>query len=431
MLKKDTFSLRPPMGWNSWDCYGAAVNEEQLLGNAQYVADNLREYGWEYITCDIQWYEPKAVSNFYNNFTELCMDEYSRLIPAENRFPSSAGGVGFKTIADKIHAMGLKFGIHIMRGIPRQAVHRNTALLGTDKTARDIAQGFSVCSWNTDMYGVNPNTEGAQQYYNSLFELYAQWGVDFVKVDDIANTEFKPHDPYSARREIEMIRKAIDSCGREMVLSLSPGPAVISEAFHLSQNANMWRMTGDFWDHWDKLKAMFERCEKWAPHVKEGCWPDCDMLPLGKISKNCSCLGDRDRYTSFTSDEQRTMLTLWSVFRSPLILGGELRENRPEDLEVITNRDILEINQYSSRNRQLTRTNKEAVWYCRDKKGNDVVALFNLTDEEREICLDLAEHSIEGPFTAFELWTKESFPAEKELRQILAPHSAKIFRLTK
>ena len=252
MLKKDTFAPRPPMGWNSWDCYGAAVNEEQLLGNAQYVADNLKEYGWEYITCDIQWYEPKATSNFYNNFTELCMDEYSRLIPAPNRFPSAADGAGFKVIADKIHDMGLKFGIHIMRGIPRQAVHLNTPIKGTDRTAREIASGFSVCAWNTDMYGVR-SCEGAQEYYNSIFELYASWGVDFVKVDDIANTEFKPHDPYSARNEIEMIRKAIDNCGRAIVLSLSPGPAVISEAFHLSQNANMWCMTGDFWDHWSKL----------------------------------------------------------------------------------------------------------------------------------------------------------------------------------
>ncbi len=430
MLKKDTFALRPPMGWNSWDCYGAAVNEEQLLGNAEYVRDNLKDYGWEYIVCDIQWYEPKATSNFYNNFTELCMDEYSRLIPAVNRFPSSAKGVGFKEIADKIHAMGLGFGIHIMRGIPRQAVHQNTPIKGTTKTARDIASGFSVCAWNTDMYGINARSEGAAEYYNSLFELYASWGVDFVKVDDIANTEFKPHDPYSAREEIELIRKAIDNCGRAMVLSLSPGPAVISEAFHLSQNANMWRMTGDFWDHWDKLYSMFERCEKWAPHVKEGCWPDCDMLPLGKISKNCSCLGDRDRYTNFTPDEQKTMLTLWSIFRSPLILGGELRENRPEDLEVITNKDIIEINQYSSENQQLRRTREEAVWTCLDKKGNRVIAMFNLSSEEREISLDLVKYGFEGSFTAYELWTKKEYEnITDELTLTVTPHGVKIISL--
>ena len=430
MLKKDTFAPRPPMGWNSWDCYGAAVNEEQLIGNAEYVRDNLKEYGWEYIVCDIQWYEPKATSNFYNNFTELCMDEYSRLIPAVNRFPSTADGVGFKAIADKIHDMGLKFGIHIMRGIPRQAVHQNTPIKGTDKKARDIASGFSVCSWNTDMYGIDHWKEGAQEYYNSLFELYASWGVDFVKVDDIANTEYKPHDPYSARGEIELIRNAIDNCGRAMVLSLSPGPAVVNEAFHLSQNANMWRMTGDFWDHWDKLYNMFERCEKWAPHVKTGCWPDCDMLPLGKISKNCSCLGDRDRYTNFTFDEQKTMLTLWAIFRSPLILGGELRENRPEDLEVITNKDIIGINQYSSCNQQLRRNRNEAVWTCLDKNGKRVVALFNLTDEEKEITVSLKEVGCHGDYMATELWTKETVRiTDGTVTEAVAPHGVKIFRI--
>ena len=431
MLKKDTFAIRPPMGWNSWDCYGAAVNEEQLIGNAEYVRDNLKEYGWEYIVCDIQWYEPKATSNFYNNFTELSMDEYSRLIPAVNRFPSTADGIGFKAIADKIHGMGLKFGIHIMRGIPRQAVHQNTPIKGTDKKARDIASGFSVCSWNTDMYGIDHRKEGAQEYYNSLFELYASWGVDFVKVDDIANTEYKPHDPYSARGEIELIRKAIDSCGRDMVLSLSPGPAVINEAFHLSQNANMWRMTGDFWDHWDKLYNMFERCEKWAPHVKTGCWPDCDMLPLGKISKNCSCLGDRDRYTNFTYDEQKTMLSLWAIFRSPLILGGELRENRPEDLEVITNKDIIAINQYSTENQQLRRNRDEAVWTCLDKDGKRVVALFNLSGEEKNISINLDFLGYSYDYTATELWTKETAKvSDGTLSHTVAPHGVKIYRLS-
>jgi hypothetical protein len=228
-----------------------------------------------------------------------------------------------------------------------------------------------------------------------------------------------------------MIRKAIDSCGREMVLSLSPGPAVISEAFHLSQNANMWRMTGDFWDHWDKLYAMFERCEKWAPHVKAGCWPDCDMLPLGKISKTCTCLGDRDRYTNFTPDEQKTMLTLWSVFRSPLILGGELRENRPEDLEVITNRDILEINQYSSENEQLFRSRTEAAWKCRDKKGNPVIALFNLSDEEKEIRADIMKYGFEGTYNATELWTKETASFDGTVSAVLRAHATAIYRLEK
>lgn len=144
------------MGWNSWDCYGAAVTEDIVRQNAEFMAKHLKQYGWEYIVVDIQWYEPKAVTHVYNPFTELCMDAYSRLIPDENRFPSSAGGKGFAPLAEYVHGLGLKFGIHIMRGIPRQAVHQNTGILGTDKTAREIAKTASICRWNTDMYGVDP-----------------------------------------------------------------------------------------------------------------------------------------------------------------------------------------------------------------------------------------------------------------------------------
>ena len=135
-----------PMGWNSWDCYGAAVNEETVRKNAEFMAKHLKQYGWEYITVDIQWSAPNAKNHDYDPFTELCMDEYSRLIPAENRFPSSAGGKGFAPLAEYVHSLGLKFGIHIMRGIPRQAVHRNTAIKGSDKTARQIAKTSSICA---------------------------------------------------------------------------------------------------------------------------------------------------------------------------------------------------------------------------------------------------------------------------------------------
>ena len=425
MREKDKLALTPPMGWNSWDCYGAAVNEEQLLGNAAYVRDHLKDCGWEYIVCDIQWYEPTAESNFYHPFAELCMDAFSRLQPAPNRFPR-----GFKAIADDIHAMGLKFGIHILRGIPRQAVHRNTKLLGTERTAREIAHPFSLCSWNTDMYGVDCSKDGAQAYYDSLFQLYAAWGVDFVKVDDIAVTEFRPDQPYSAALEIEAIRKAIDRCGRPMVLSLSPGPARTKDAAHLAENANMWRMTGDFWDHWDKLKAMFERCDAWNPYRAPGCWPDCDMLPLGKISKTCRSLGERDRYTNFTPDEQRTMLTLWCMFRSPLMLGGELRENRPEDLALLRNRALLSLNQNSSENRPLLHTDRAAVWACRDANGCAVIALFNLSDAAQTVSVPLFEFGYEKQYGTVNLWTeKKEAPVCGVLSKALPPHGCAVVRL--
>src|SRR5690349_6682720 len=288
------------MGWNSWDVYGASVTEEEVLGNAQYMAKHLRPYGWEYVVVDIQWYEPGANSSIYRPFVPLEMDDHSRLMPTANRFPSAAGGAGFTPLADRIHTLGLKFGIHIMRGIPRQAVHANTPILGTTLRARDIAHPSSISTWNTDMYGVDPVKEGARRYYESLFELYASWGVDFVKVDDISS-------PYSPG-EIELVRTAIDRCGRTMVLSLSPGPTTLAMAEHVKNNANMWRMTDDYWDRWEDLYNEFDRCHVWSEHVGPGHWPDADMLPLGHLAIRSFEHGVGDRWTRFSHDEQLTMM---------------------------------------------------------------------------------------------------------------------------
>jgi hypothetical protein len=430
-MNKNKCAKTPPMGWNSWDCYGASVNEEQLIGNADYMAKNMKEWGWEYIVCDIQWYEPKAKSTSYNHFYPLEMDEYSRLIPAVNRFPSSKDGAGFKAIADYIHKLGLKFGIHIMRGIPRQAVHAATPIKGSNATARDIAQSFSICSWNTDMYGVNPDAEGAQEYYNSLFELYAEWEVDFVKVDDICNTEYKPLNPYSARREIELIRKAIDNCGREMVLSLSPGPAVLEESEHLSLHANMWRMTGDFWDNWKQLYDMFERCNAWSPYVKEGCWPDCDMLPIGHIGINTPGHDQRSRFTNFTKEEQITMMTLWCIFRSPLMVGAELRDNDEWTLSLLTNPEILRLLKHSYGAKQIMRTEDTVVWASNDEDGSKYVAFFNTAFCATEPEVTFMNLGIQGTYKARDLWAHEDIGVfTGRIGAKVNIHGARIFKLT-
>ncbi len=408
----------PPMGWNSWDCYGAAVNEEELLGNARVLAAKLAPFGWEYLVCDIQWSEPTADSHEYHPFAPLCMDEYARLMPAPNRFPSAANGEGFKPIADQVHAMGLKFGIHIMRGIPRQAVHNNAPILGTDATARDIAASYSICPWNTDMYGINPDAPGAQEYYDSIFQLYASWDVDYVKVDDIANTEYKPQTPYSAKREIEMIRLAMDRCGRPMVLSLSPGPAPIANGWHLSQHANMWRMTGDFWDQWDKLKGMFDYCEKWYAYVGDGCWPDCDMLPMGKLCVKKANQADGGHMSNFTPVEQKTMMTLWCIFRSPLMMGGELTSLDDATLKLLTNPDVLAVHRLGSHPRQVMRQGNFRVWQS-DGAEKTYTALFNLGDETTAFPaleqLGLAEK------IAKNLWTGEAIVLKDCM---IAPHGA-------
>lgn len=417
------------MGWNSWDCYGAGITEKDLLGNAAYMAEHLKEYGWQYVVCDIQWYEPAAVDTDYNNFTPLCMDEYSRLIPAENRFPSAAGGKGFGPIAEQIHGMGLKFGVHLLRGIPRQAVHAG-ALTITGIPAREIAAQYSVCPWNTDMYGVDPDKKGAQEYYDSVFALFAQWGVDYVKVDDIANTEFLKDNPYSAAREIELMRAAIDKCGRSMVLSLSPGPAPIAHARHLAANADLWRMSGDFWDRRDQLIEMFRLCEQWYAYVGDGKWPDCDMLPVGRLMVTHRKLGSR--YTRFTHDEQITMLNLWCVFRSPLMIGAEMRDNDEFTLSLLTNRDLLAINQHGARPLPVRCEKDEAVWQNTLEDGTPVAALFNLTETDRRVTVSLRELGLTGRWALYDVWRHETVgETEDGISVDLSPTASTVYLLRK
>lgn len=423
-MQHHSFAPTPPMGWNSWDCYGATVTEAEVRGNAEYMARHLKDYGWEYIVVDIQWYEPGAVSDLYRPFVRLETDGYSRLIPAVNRFPSAEGGQGFKPLADYVHSLGLKFGIHIMRGIPRQAVHDHTPIKGTNVTARDIAHTCSFCGWNTDMYGVDAGKKGAQEYYHSLFELYAEWGVDYVKVDDIADS-WLHGGPHLA--EIELIRKAIDHAGRPMVLSLSPGPAPVKHADFLEAHANMWRMTDDFWDRWPLLLDMFDRCETWQGRPKPGCWPDCDMLPLGRIGVRCS---HPDRMTNFTRDEQLTMMTLWTIFRSPLMFGGEMRDNDEWTLSLLTNRDVLDMHQHSFGARQVSRSEGQVIWAAEGPQGERYAALFNTGEEAAEVSVSLAELGISGSADARNLWTgEERRELGGTLDSAVPPHGAALFRL--
>ncbi|WP_160724411.1 glycoside hydrolase family 27 protein [Bacillus sp. USDA818B3_A] len=425
-MKHHTFAKTPPLGWNSWDCYGAAVREEEIRGNADYMAEHLKAYGWEYVVVDIQWYEPGAHSSVYRPFVPLEMDEYSRLIPAVNRFPSASDGSGFKSLAEYVHNLGLKFGIHIMRGIPRQAVHANTPILGTQARARDIAHPNSICPWNTDMYGIDASKEGAQEYYNSLFQMYANWGVDFVKVDDIAASRL--YDTHLD--EIKLIRNAIENCGRDMVLSLSPGPAPLEYTEDFIANANMWRMTDDFWDLWNLLYGMFERCEKWNEYRQAGCWPDCDMLPLGHIGIRSVDGGGADRWTRFTKDEQITMMTLWSIFRSPLMFGGELRDNDEWTLSLLTNKEVLDLNQNSHSNQLVYRKDDKIVWMAKDKDTHTYAALFNATDEPAEVGVTFEELGISNHKKARDLWKQEELgELNDEIKQIVPSHGAVLVKL--
>lgn len=442
MYSKNDICINPPMGWNSYDYYDTTVTEDDLKRNADYMADNLLQYGYEYIVADIQWSDCNAGTDRehyqYIPFSHFEIDEYGRQLPAVNRFPSAKDNSGFKHIADYIHKKGLKFGIHIMRGIPRIAAHNHLPIEGTDTTADKIANPYSISRWNPDMYGVRSDIYGGQEYYDSIFRLYADWGVDLVKVDDICNTNMYPYDPYSGKAEIEMIYNAIKNCGRQMVLSLSPGPALIEHASHMRKYANMWRITDDFWDNWDLLKAMFERCDVWQRQVSAGCFPDCDMIPIGKIGKAFNAL----RTSNFSYDEEKLLMSLWCIFRSPLILGGELNELTKEETDIITNEHILYMNTSCHGACQIFRDDNECAWITFDNNSASFfVALFNLSDTIQvvtvspdELALYLRDEGItlSESFNLFDCWeskTLGNIDSSGSIFATLNPHSASVLRI--
>lgn len=370
-----SWAQTPPMGWNSWDCFGPTVVESEVKENADYMSEHLLEYGWEYVVVDIRWFVENDKAGGYNQTNPIYVyDEYGRYTPALNRFPSAANGVGFKALADYVHSKGLKFGIHLMRGLPKVAAEKKLPVKGTNGITCDmICNNDSACTWLRDNYKVDCTKPGAQEYYNSCFDLYAQWGVDFVKIDDLAR-------PYHTG-EIEMIRKAIDQCGRPIVLSISPGETPIGKVEHVKEHANMWRTVDDFWDNWSQLNYQFQVCAKWAPYISPGTWPDADMLPLGRISIR----GERgaERYTQFTRDEQYTVMNLWTIFKSPLMFGGHLPMNDAATDSLLTNRDVLYMHSHSINNRQVKNLDNQVMWSADDPaNGDKFVALFNLGGSE-------------------------------------------------
>ena len=411
-------SPTPPMGWNSWNSFGPTIDEAQALETAGIQARQLLPAGYEVFTVDIQWYEPQANSYEYTRTPAPTLDPWGRLLPAPNRFPSSAGGQGFAPLAHAVHALGLKFGVHLMRGIPRLAVEHNLPVVGTNLHARDIADTGSICPWNPDMYGVDMARPGAQAWYDGVFALLAAWGVDFVKMDDMS----RPYDAHAP--EIEAAHRAIGRSGRPMVLSLSPGETPVARAEHVARHAQMWRISDDFWDDWALLDAQFTRLENWNTHRRAGAWPDADMLPLGRLA-----LGARD--TRFTPDEQRTLMTLWSIARSPLIMGGDLRHLDEATLALLTNPEVLAVNQRSSDNQPHFLADGLRAWSARPQEGEGTyLALFNTTTKAGELSFPLQRLGFAGRVAMRDLWARaDAGVTEGTLRAMVPAHGVLLLRL--
>ena len=374
---RNALAPTPPMGWNSWDSYGETITESDIKANAAWMAEHLKSYGWEYVVVDEGWYVTNQSARSNTVPAEFRLDAYGRYTPAVTTIPSAEHDAGFKPLADYIHSLGLKFGIHLLRGIPREAVRKNLPIAGSSYHAKDAADTSDVCPWNTYNYGLKAHSPAAQAYYDSLARLYASWGIDFIKVDCISSRPYKGD-------EIRMLNLALQKLHRPMVLSLSPGAAPLEKAAELRRYGQMWRISDDVWDVWhgDKdfpqgVENQFARAAKWAAFSGPGHWPDADMLPIGRLEPSPGW--DKPRTTRLTHDEQRTLLTLWSIFRSPLMMGGNLTLCDEWTKSALTNAELIGVDQRSTGNHAVISTDKAAVWLATPESENGAyVAVFNL-----------------------------------------------------
>ena len=429
------------MGWNSWDSYGLTITEQQFRDNVDVLRSRLASYGWKYAVIDEGWFFPNPeVRRAHAEQLRYQLDPFGRYLPVPARFPSASSASkatvdghssidrdnrGFTELSNWVHAQGLKFGIHIVRGIPRESVRINTPIENSSFHAQDAADQSDACPWDPTNWGIRDNAAG-QAWYDSLIHQYAAWGVDLIKVDCISNNPYKPS-------EIRQIRRAIDKAGRPMVLSLSPGPTALSHAAEVSKLAQMWRISDDIWDLWESIpgkfptgvKSQFDRLAAWASYAKPDNWPDADMLPLGELSPRPD-VGPGARHSRLSPVEQQTQITLWGIGRSPLILGTNLTMLDDATLRLVTNRDLIRVNQTSTGSRELSRKGDLVIWSADLPANEKAVALFNLGETTLQFAESLSELHLKGT-SVREIWSGTKSQKTAKLSGELPAHGSAMY----
>jgi hypothetical protein len=420
----------PPMGWNSWDAYGLTITEDQFREDVAIEAAELKPIGWQYAVIDEGWFMRNPQDRPTPGKLVYEIDANGRYIPVPSRFPSAltktGENTGFAALGSYVHSVGLRFGIHIVRGIPRVAVVANTPIAGSKFHVQDAADTTDACPWDPTNWGVKDNPAG-QAWYDSLLAQYAAWGVDFLKVDCIASHPYKV-------TEIRMIQRAIAKTHRPIVLSLSPGPTALTDAKEVGELSEMWRISDDIWDFWTNpkpfprtLRGQFALIAAWQPYAKPGNWPDADMLPIGYLGPNPGDGVARD--TRLTHDEQKTQLTLWSIARSPLILGANLTRLDDWTRALITNREIIAMDQQGHGQHQALEDGELIAWTSEGAGKSRYLAIFNLGDTALKVDRPFADFGLPGERAGVELWTKAKLDNSTQVTVTLPPHGCIAFKL--
>lgn len=403
----ESMAQTPPMGWNSFDSYGVYLHEKAAKDNLEAFAKKLKPYGYEYFVIDAGWFgefklQPGTMFPAEKHAAKMKFNEFGLLQPSDTYFPN-----GFKKLIGRCHELGLKFGLHLMRGIPRAAVKANVPIKGTKYFAQDIADTTSICNWNQQNYGVDMTKPGAQEFYNSLINQMAEWGVDFIKYDDIV--------PFP--EEVKAVANAIAQCGRPMILSLSPGGNVDPNHLEAFQKGHMLRVTPDIWDDQKGINECFQEWRKWHGKSQPGFWIDMDMIPFGQLQmmspKPAGVTGKEtkkelmdkiksgeiatfellagkgfNRWSEFTKDQMYTFITLRALSASPLMMGGDLPTLDDFSMKLLTDKEMLKCNQNGVMGILVYEAAGIEIWKTPKKNSKEGwIGIFNRTEEIKSISL--------------------------------------------
>lgn len=404
----------PPMGWNSFDSYGVYCYEEAAFANLEAMNIKLKPYGYIYFVIDNGWFgeyllEKNTRFSVERHASDIHINEYGLFEPSKTYFPN-----GFKDLINSCHAKGLKFGLHLMRGIPRKAVHLNTPIKGTKYKAADIADTINVCTWCTYNYGVDMSKPGAQEYYNSLINQMADWGVDFIKYDDIV--------PYP--EEVNAIVKAISQCNRPIILSLSPGDKVDNRDLPVLSRADMLRVTADIWDTQHSIDLTFDAWKRWQRTNIPGFWPDMDMIPFGELQlmspsgrkakdqKDIALAGQgTNRWSELNDAQKYTFITQRAMAASPLFYGGSLVSIDDFSLRLLTNQEMLACNQNGVMGRLLLEKEGLEIWTVKEKDRNaGWIGVFNRNAWLKDYILNEKEFGLDkdATYLFFNIWENKT-----------------------
>jgi hypothetical protein len=400
-----TIARTPPMGWSSWSTLRGAISESIIEAQAKVMHDQLAAHGYRYVNIDAGW--------------TAGVDQYGRSTWNTTKFPD-----GIPAVAQYVHKLGLKFGIYLVPGVPKAALDANSPIKGTPYHVKDVIDPTQPGNTAADGSGkLDFSKPGAVAYVQSQADLLASWGVDYIKMDFVGPGGGRVAT--DNRTDIQVWRQALDATHRPIHLELSNSLSFDNAAVW-QKYSNGWRIEGDIecYSHcvgltnWAvRASLRFDDVPKWVPFAGPGHWNDLDSLEIGN--------GATD---GLSPDEKQSVMTLWAIESSPLLLGTDLTKLVPDDVKMITNDEVIAVDQAGHPAHPLSQASKQQVWVSDNHNGSFTVALFNLADTPATVTAnwnDLAPHRN----LAFvrDLWAHKNLgPVWKSFSATLAPHASRL-----